>query len=216
MVCIFVAGLPGAGKTTLSNALAQRLEIPMMSIDPIKEKLYKSLGFRSRQERDALDKMSLGILTQFAESAMKAQEDFLLDGNFEEASKENLLPLLQEYQYIPITLYLTGDIETIYDRFVDRHYSYTRHPGHVVDCYPPAERNPVFPPPISYEEYCKTIRQKGILGFHMGGRRLEIDVTDLRKLNIEKIAQQIQQIRDEKVNLSQSLGIIGGSFSRIF
>lgn len=39
-VLILVTGLPGAGKTTLGAALAKALDVPFVSLDSIKERLY--------------------------------------------------------------------------------------------------------------------------------------------------------------------------------
>lgn len=40
---VYVSGAPGSGKSTLAGALAERLEIPLLSKDVIKERLFASL-----------------------------------------------------------------------------------------------------------------------------------------------------------------------------
>lgn len=47
---IIVAGMPGVGKTTLAKELSQKLNIPCLHKDSIKEKLYDSFGGNSLED----------------------------------------------------------------------------------------------------------------------------------------------------------------------
>jgi predicted kinase len=47
--CIIVTGRPGAGKTTLSKALGERLRLPVVSRDAIKEGYVRTLGVAHEQ-----------------------------------------------------------------------------------------------------------------------------------------------------------------------
>ena len=53
MYCILVAGVPATGKGCMAQELSQRLGLPWLSRDAIKEKLYDTVGFRSRAEKVA-------------------------------------------------------------------------------------------------------------------------------------------------------------------
>lgn len=44
MYCILVAGVPAAGKGRMAQELSQRLGLPWLSKDAIKEKLYDTVG----------------------------------------------------------------------------------------------------------------------------------------------------------------------------
>ena len=46
MYCIFVAGMPAAGKSTMAEMIAGRMKLPVLSKDAIKERLYDEVGFQ--------------------------------------------------------------------------------------------------------------------------------------------------------------------------
>jgi adenylate kinase family enzyme len=46
---VFVTGIPGAGKTTMSRALSRALTLPLLSKDAVKESLFDVLGVRDRE-----------------------------------------------------------------------------------------------------------------------------------------------------------------------
>ena len=49
MYAILVTGIPAAGKSTMAGFLAEKLKLPVISKDSIKELLFDSVGFRSRE-----------------------------------------------------------------------------------------------------------------------------------------------------------------------
>lgn len=55
-----------------------------------------------------------------AEQLMSHNQPFILENNFENATKEGLNKVLDKYSYKTITVTLTGDYRTIYERFVER------------------------------------------------------------------------------------------------
>ncbi|WP_425432548.1 AAA family ATPase [Hydrococcus rivularis] len=44
MLLILISGLPCTGKTTLARKIAQKLQLPLVCRDDIKESLFDSLG----------------------------------------------------------------------------------------------------------------------------------------------------------------------------
>lgn len=62
MCCILVAGLPDSGKSTIAGFLSEQLRIPALSKDRIKELMYDTVGFRSREEKVRLGIASMNII----------------------------------------------------------------------------------------------------------------------------------------------------------
>lgn len=196
MYCILVTGIPAAGKSTFADALSARLRLPVVSKDKIKELLFDGVGFRSREQKNRLGKSAAEIMFYFAEQQMKLELPFLLENNFENASREDMLALLEKYSYTALTVTLTGDYRTIYERFVERNASPDRHRGHVVnDCYP-EERERTAEEcravSISYEDYLYGIRERGMDNFQAGGGQIIVDTTDFRKVDFEAVTRKVE------------------------
>lgn len=141
MYCILVTGIPAAGKSTLAGFLSECLHLPLISKDQIKEIMYDDIGFRSRAEKVSLGIAGMNVMYYMAGQLMKVKQPFILENNFENVSRDGLMKLLDQYDYKAITITLTGDYRSIYQRFLQRNDSPERHRGHVVnDCYPEENR----------------------------------------------------------------------------
>ncbi len=195
MACILVAGFPATGKSTLAKALSKELGFPMFSKDSVKERLYDTVGFRSREEKVALGEGSLDILYYCAGQVLALGQSVILENNFENASKPGLLALLGQYPCTVVTVQLTGDLQAVYQRFLRRDQSPRRHRGHVVNtCYPepPGERPPYAP--MSFEQFAAGFRARGMENFDIGGPRVTVDTTDLGQVDCKAVAWQVRAL----------------------
>ncbi len=195
--CIIVTGIPASGKSTLAEELGKRLELPVFSKDAVKERLYDTIGFQSREEKVRLGIAAMNIMYDIAEQMMKCGKPFLLENNFENESKDGVIRILKAYRCKVLTITLTGDYQVIYQRFVKRNTSPDRHRGHVVnDCYP--EKVPLKEAPLlSYQDFTAGIKTRGMDRFTIKGPSLRIDTTDFANLDIEKILKWIDKNREE-------------------
>lgn len=195
MRCVLVSGIPASGKTSLGEYLSESLGLPMISKDRVKELLFDALGFRSRAEKVALGTAAMELCYYFAEQMLKRGKPFLLENNFEAASKPGLEALLKRYGCRPVTLFLTGDYDVIYRRFLERDQSPERHRGHVVNtCYPEPPGERAVHTPLSFEQFVAGIEGRGMADFTVGGDRLVVDTTDFTKLDREAIARQVREL----------------------
>lgn len=191
MYCILVTGIPAAGKTTMAEYLSRNFSLPVISKDKIKEIMFDEIGFGSRQEKVKLGTASMEIMYYFAEQFMKCNQPFILENNFENASREGLMAILEKYAYEAITITLTGDYEVIYKRFMERNASPQRHRGHVVNqCYPEKEEGGEVPA-ISYEGFVSGIISRGMDRFTANGPKLVLDTTDFQQLDKEEVLKKV-------------------------
>ncbi len=191
MYCILVTGIPASGKSTMAKLLAKHLSIPMISKDAIKELLFDDVGFKSREEKVKLGIASMNIMYYMAEQLMKCNQPFILENNFENASKDGLNEILEKYSYKAITLILTGDYKKIYERFVERNASIDRHRGHVVnDRYPETIAGRTIAP-IPYGRFVAGIQNRGMDSFVSNGPHIVVDTTNFQNVDFKGILREI-------------------------
>lgn len=196
MYCILVTGIPAAGKSTMAKFLSKELKLPVISKDTIKELLFDYIGFQSREEKVRLGTTSMEIMYNMAEQLMEVGQLFILENNFENSSKDELAALLSQYHYAALTITLTGDYRTIYQRFLERNVSPDRHRGHVVnDCYPEKESRSIEElkaASVRYEDYLYGIEHRGFDTFTMDDGQIKVDTTDFSKIDMRLLLEQIR------------------------
>lgn len=201
MYCILVTGSPAAGKSTMAKVLSERLKLPVISKDAVKELLFDNVGFRSREEKVNLGIASMEIMYYVAGQLMSASQPFIMENNFEYSSQQGIQNLLDKYQYPALTIALTGDYKVIYRRYLERESSPDRHRGHVVnDCYPEKKKNdPAIckVTPVSYENFAQGIKQRGFDAFWVDGKQMKVDTTDFSKIDMEELVSQIAAWTEE-------------------
>ena len=210
MICILVTGIPASGKSFFSNYLSDYLDIPCISKDSIKERLFDTVGFKSRAEKIVLNDAATGEMFYFAEVLMKRKGVFILECNFEKESKKQIADLIAKYKYKCITAFLSGNHRIIYERFERRNESGDRHPGHVInDCYPRNVRESDFAA-MSFEDFEREIETRGMDDFEIGDYYFRIDTTTIDKVDWETKAREIKNtIADYFSNNSGDRGVYG-------
>ena len=128
---ILVAGIPASGKTTYAKHIAEKLHIPFIGKDAIKEKMYDIIHFdTSKRENSQLYGMaSYSVFFHITECLMKADVSFVIESNFPPYAADVLLPLIETYSYQALTVLFDADIEVLHKRFLKRDVTDERHPG---------------------------------------------------------------------------------------
>ena len=193
MTIVLITGIPAAGKSTLAEALSARLSMPVLSKDGIKERLFDTLGFTCREEKNRLGVAAQEVLYHAAGQMLKVGQSLLLENNFESASRAGLLRLLDAYHAHALTIRVTGEYRVIYERFVRRDRSSQRHRGHVVNDRYPEESPGREAPVLSYEAFVEGIEQRGMADFDAGGPCLTVDTTDWSRVDVGAIEAWIRE-----------------------
>ena len=195
MYCILIAGAPASGKTTFANYLSEKIRVPVLAKDDIKEKLFDSIGFRSYDEKRRLDLCATEIMYLLAASQFKLGLPVILDNNFENSSVPSLRSLLDRYEVPVLTVRFEGDMTVIYERFLERDMSPDRHRGHVLKLrYPEETPEPYIP--IGTESFAERYEDRGMTSFSMG-RLITVDCTDLSAVDYDIVTAEILKALQE-------------------
>ena len=190
--CILIAGLPATGKSAFANLLSRELGIPCLSKDGIKESLFDSLGFQSREEKVRLGEAAYRILLEQAEKILIHGLTVALENNFEDISRAPLMEMLKRTGAKPVTVMFDGDIAAIHARFLKRDQSPERHRGHVVNTrYPETEPTPYVP--LSLDAFAAGMEARGYRRFDVGGAKLIVDTTEIASVDWMKVLGWVKE-----------------------
>jgi predicted kinase len=122
---VVVHGPPAAGKTTIAREIAERLRLPLIAKDTIKEALFDGLG-----AGDLAWSQRLGVGTYLAmvallEDSVAAGASVVVEANFVRGSEiESRLAALPARL---VQVHCSAPLEVLLERYRNRR----RHPGHV-------------------------------------------------------------------------------------
>ena len=173
---IIVAGIPASGKTTYAKYIAEKLQVPLIGKDAIKEKIYDVIHYDTAQRENSqlYGAASYAVFFHIAECLMKAGVSFVLESNFTPASVDVLLPLVEKYIYLPLTVMLDADMKTLHKRFCERDVTDERHPGL-------AAKSNVFDDFNYFSNATSPLRDFCV------GDKIVVDTTDFSTVNYDEI-----------------------------
>jgi predicted kinase len=127
---IVVTGPPASGKTSVAEALAEGLELAVLSKDTFKETLYEQLGSGDELE-DALERAALALLFAVTGMQLDAGVSVLVESNFDTRFDiGHFRRLADEHDVRLVQVHMGGDTERLVEKFTKRAASQKRHPGH--------------------------------------------------------------------------------------
>lgn len=181
---IIVSGLPGSGKSTLTQRLAAHFALPLIQKDMIKETLCDVLGCTTLSQSQLYGRASMVLLYQFAEAILKRGQPCIIESVFHPAlSTQDLLKLQQQCPFLPLQIHCQAEIAVLIERVKHRWESGERHRGHM-------EHLREFDPNLSLpKEYLQPLP--------LNGHVIELDTTDFEIIDYGLLFAQIQHALDE-------------------
>ena len=191
---IVLAGMPASGKSTVASRLKKEFALPVLEKDALKEEIFDTMGFDSYAVKRKCDHAANAVLLRCARALLENGQSMILDNNFDTASAERLELLAREFGAHCITVFFGGDTEAFYRRYVERDRLHLRHLGHVLqEHYPPREGDSL-DYTMTREEFHEKFFKRGMAAFTCPGERIEIDTTDLARVDVPSIVAKVCEL----------------------
>ncbi|MEH7309009.1 AAA family ATPase [Neobacillus drentensis] len=194
-VLILLAGLPGTGKTYLSQIIKEKLgEFYMLSQDEWKEHYCDLYGYNDLEEKQVIEKIAWAKYFEIMEQQMQASSKIMSDYPFSQKQKPYIRQLVERYDYRVVTIRLVADLDILFERQKKRDLDPTRHLSHIVTSYQKgdqlADRSKA-DQLLPYEEFINRCTTRGYDTFELG-KLYEVDVTDYSKVNYSEWLEEIK------------------------
>jgi predicted kinase len=128
---IVIAGDLASGKSTLAKNLSDHFQVPYFTKEGIKELLSEEIQYEERTENKKLSNSALKILIHILDRVTKVHGSVILEANFHKEELDKIKRECELHKSDVVLLYLTGDIDVLYERFMYREYYQNRHPVHL-------------------------------------------------------------------------------------
>ncbi|MBQ4050305.1 MAG: ATP-binding protein [Oscillospiraceae bacterium] len=193
MRLIIIAGMPATGKSTLARRLSEAFGFPILEKDDIKEEMFDTIGYRDLTEKRALDVAANAILLRCAGAVLSKGQPLIVVNNFDSAMSGRVQDMIDRSGCRCVTVFLNGDPDVLYKRYVARDAKKVRHPGHTfIDRYPPLEGDDL-DRSMTREYFADRFEKHGMADFRLDGRRIDLDATYPEKIDTDGL---IKDIRD--------------------
>ena len=125
---IVISGDLAAGKSTLAASLSEELELVYITKDSLKEIACDAIGYNTREENRQLSISATDSMIYFFNQCALVGQSLILEANFRHDEMERIKEMADQFNYQVILITLMGDINLLYQRFIDRLVS--RHIAH--------------------------------------------------------------------------------------
>lgn len=197
MELIILAGMPATGKSTVAAALSAHFGYPILEKDNIKEALFDTLGFDNYARKRQLDHAANAVLLRVLERMLRTGTPVIVDNNFDTQSAEALRHLMEQYQPRCLTVFLSGQPEALYLRYVERDAQHRRHLGHILqEHYPPLPGDST-DYTMTREEFDEKFFRRGMAEFRCPGQRIDLDMTFPEQVDLSALCRQVAALLKE-------------------
>lgn len=205
-VLILLAGLPGTGKTYLSQIIKEKLgAFYMLSPDELKEYYCDLYGYNDLEEKQVIEKIAWAKYYEILEQQMQVGSNIISDYPFSQKQKPLIQQIVERYSYKVVTIRLMADLDVLFERQKKRDLDPTRHLSHIVTSYQKgdllADRSKA-DNLLTYEEFIKRCTTRGYDTFTLG-KLHGVDVTDYTKVNYSKLMEEIKQWLEDNIEIME-------------
>jgi predicted kinase len=177
---IIVSGFPASGKTTISQELAKRLDLPLISADRIKERLSDQLGCSDHKWSMKLSRTAYDLIYLFIETVLKAKGSLIVEGYLKpEKATPKFLALKEKYGFDAFQVVCQAAIQVRLARFKERWETGLRHRGHFDDA---RYENGQF----KDGAYAGKAEPLGV-----PGKTIEVDSTNFDQVSVDEIIKKL-------------------------
>lgn len=193
---LFLAGSPATGKSYWAEKITSQYPFfKIVAFDKIKELFFEKLGFRNKQEKEAVIQLALEVFYQEVERKLEAGLALILEYPFSYKQKETLEGLLNEYHYEAITITFICDLRILYKRQYQRNLEATRHLGHIMTHYQSGDvllDKSKADDLDSFETFSKRCIAREYADFRIGAG-IKLDVTNYEDINERQVMEWLEE-----------------------
>ena len=193
MDLIIIAGMPATGKSTVSRKLSKAFGLPILEKDDIKEEMFDTVGYRDLKEKRALDIAANAILLRCSEAILSKGNSLIIVNNFDSNMSGRVQDMIDRCQCKCVTVFLNGDPDVLYQRYVARDAKKVRHLGHTfIDRYPPLKGDEIGRS-MTREYFADRFEKHGMADFKLRSKRIDLDATYPERIDVEKLISDIRE-----------------------
>ncbi len=199
MDLIIIAGMPAAGKSTLAKKVAKAFGVPILEKDDIKEELFDTIGYADRVEKRKLDVAATASVLRCTDSILRSGHSLVLVNNFPARMAGEMQKRIEEWGCRCVTVFLGGDNDVFYARYVERDANHARHMGHsFIKRYPPQPEDDLSVK-MTRQDFYEVFETQGMAEFRLHCPWIEVDATYPEKVDVEDLICRIRQGLEESV-----------------
>jgi len=191
MKIIILTGMPASGKSTIAKKLSDAFGMPILEKDALKEELFDTIGFECYAEKRKLDIAANAVLLNVVETMLSKNVPMIIDNNFDTDSQVRLKDILERYKCTAITLFLGGETDAFYKRYVARDNAHMRHLGHVLQEHYPPHDGDSLDYEMTKEEFSEKFEKRGMNQFDCPGYRINVDATKPALVDVDALIEKV-------------------------
>ena len=189
---VIIAGMPATGKSTIAKKISAALSAPILEKDDIKEELFDTVGYKDLAEKRMLDRAATAVLLRCTEAVLKSGQSLIIVNNFESNMRERVQQMIDSSACSSVMVFLDGDPEVLYARYVERDKKHSRHQGHTfIDRYPPHPEDDVNRS-MTREYFRDRFEKSGMADFKLEGVRIDVDATHPETIDTNALVNKIK------------------------